>query len=47
MRDVFFTFAFFAIGASFIVVVLAMMVALLAKWNHDLREQVKSLEPPF
>ena len=46
MND-FFVFAFFAIGAAFVVVVQAMIIALLAKWNAELKKQVEYLKPPF
>lgn len=47
MRDVFFWFSMFAVGSAFVVVIEAITIALLAKWNKELRERVEYLEPPF
>jgi ribulose 1,5-bisphosphate carboxylase large subunit-like protein len=46
MND-FFIFAFFAIGSAFVVVVQAITIALLAKWNAELKKQVEYFKPPF
>jgi hypothetical protein len=46
MND-FFIFLFFAIGSAFVVVVQAITIALLTKWNNELKKQVEYFKPPF
>ena len=47
MNELFFTFLFFAIGSLFVVVIQAMTIVLLTKWNKELRKQNEYLQPPF
>ena len=47
MKDVFFVFAFFVVGSIAFVSILSVMIVFLTKWNAELREQVKQLQPPF
>ena len=43
----FFIFGVFAIGASVIVIVQGITLAMFAKWNRELREENERLQPPF
>jgi cell division protein FtsL len=47
MNELFFTFLFFAIGSLFIVVIQAMTIVLLTKWNRELKRENAYLQPPF
>lgn len=47
MNELFWVFLAFAIISGFIVSVQAIALAMLTKWNKELRAQVKYLEPPF